>query len=282
MNSRHIFHASLAAVLPLLSLQACAVDAVDDEEVDDVSIEIVVEDPDCVLEDLITCEQTLDPSVEGVTTCIEDEDGLRGWGTCVPRTMEGPDDCFQGELWDGDRCSAGSTVSTPIVLRFGADEVRYTRGGGDFDLTGKGMSVATDWPTAATPWLALDRDGNGRIEDGSELFGSGTRLSSGQLAHHGFEALAELDQNGDGAINAADAAFTSLRVWADDNGDRTSQPHELKTLAELGITSLSVQHRVEQTCDARGNCGRERAAFTFVVDGVVRHGEAVDVYLPWR
>ena len=64
-----------------------------------------------------------------------------------------------------------------------------------------GQCQSYDWPMANTPWLALDRDGNGAIEDGSELFGSGTRLASGARARNGFEALRELDSNGDGVVS---------------------------------------------------------------------------------
>jgi len=282
MDRRHILHVSIAAILPLVSLEACAVDAVD-VDIDDVATEIAFED-DCLLGEVRFCDQNDDPTVDGEQTCIEEDGAVTGWTACIPRQMNGPEDCYDDESWDGDRCSVGSsTISTPIVLRFGVEEVRYGTGGGDFDLTGQGFNVATDWPTAQTPWLAFDRDGDGRIEDGGELFGSATRLVSGRLAKHGFEALRELDENGDGAVNSDDSAYASLRIWADTNADRRSQPGELKSLSDLGVTSLSVEHRVEQVCDARGNCGRERAAFTFVgEDGAAREGEAVDVHLPWR
>ncbi|MEM9875038.1 MAG: hypothetical protein AAF928_09100 [Myxococcota bacterium] len=284
MTRRHSIALSALPFFSFLGLQACAVDPVAfDEDVAEVAIEIVTEDPDCTLDEFVTCDQDLDPSVDGLSTCMDDEDGVRGWATCLPRVMEGPEDCFDHELWDGSVCTADAVGSTPIVLRFGSAPVAYRQGGGDFDLTGHGMSVATDWPTAATPWLARDRNGNGSIDDGGELFGSATALAAGGLAAHGFQALAELDENGDGLVTAADAAYASLLVWADKNGDRVSQPEELTSLAKAGVTSLAVRHHIALRCDARANCGRERAAFTYVgANGTPRQGEAVDVHLPWR
>jgi hypothetical protein len=138
----------------------------------------------------------------------------------------------------------------------------------------------TDWPTARTPWLALDRDGSGRIEDGSELFGSMTVLSSGHRARQGFEALRELDANGDGRITAEDPAFASLVVWSDRDGDRVSSSSELASLGALGVVSIDLAYTVEPRCDARGNCEVERASFRYVdASGLERRGAIVDVHL---
>ena len=137
-----------------------------------------------------------------------------------------------------------------------------------------------DWPSAATPWLVLDRDGNGFIEDGSELFGSGTRLASGRRALNGFEALRELDSNGDGVISSTDDAWSELKAWSDADGDRVGADLELQGLAEFGLQRIELDYRVDRVCDARGNCEVERAAFVFVdASGRERQGEVVDVHL---
>lgn len=117
-------------------------------------------------------------------------------------------------------------------------------------------------------------DGNGRIDDGSELFGSNTRLGSA-VAKHGFEALAQLDGNADGLLDARDPLFGAVLVWRDSNGDRRSQPLELTTLAQNKVTSISLDFSDQPRCDARGNCERQRA--TFAWSG--RRGAVVDVYL---
>lgn len=262
-----IASALVAALLPFSLLQACTVGGPDDDV--GIAPDEIVEDDDCELGEVRWCEQDVDPGLDGEQTCLEDEAG-RGWTACAP-----VDPCADGS------CDQ-SVGSTPIVLSFTGDAVAYTAGGGDFELTGRGYNVATDWPTARTPWLAFDRDGNGRIDSGAELFGSATRLASGAFAKHGFEALAELDDDGDGAITASDAAFDQLTVWADANADRISQPDELVTLAEAGVVSISVRMSVVPRCDARGNCERERAAFDYVADGERLTGTAIDVHLSWK
>ena len=85
----------------------------------------------------------------------------------------------------------------------------------------------------------LTGNGNGIIDDGSELFGNQTILSNGRQAVDGYQALAELDDNKDGIIDASDTFWSKLLVWVD-NGDGVTQNDELKTLDELGIVSLSL------------------------------------------
>ena len=150
---------------------------------------------------------------------------------------------------------------------------------GSFDLTRLGVSHGSDWPTATTPWLALDRDGNGTVDDGGELFGSATRLSSGGFAKNGFEALRDLDRNHDGVFDARDPAFAHVVAWADRNNDKRSEPRELTTLADRGVTSISLHDKSDPRCDARGNCEGERASFDFAAGA---HGTVIDVYLPSR
>ena len=175
------------------------------------------------------------------------------------------------------------TGSTPLVLSFDGAQVEFTADAQrSFDLDGT-RSQATDWPTARTPWLALDRDGNGRIDDGSELFGSMTVLSSGQRASNGFQALKELDTNGDGQITAADAGFSKLVLWSDRDGDRRSSAGELMKAADAGLVSIDLEYSTGLRCDARNNCEVERASFRFRdANGVERTGLVLDVHLPAR
>lgn len=281
MTNKTILGATIAALFPFFALQACTVgDTV--EDLGTSPDEIVEVDASCEVGEVRFCEQTIDPTVDGEQACI-DEDGVTGWNGCAPRRMDGPEDCHEGEEWDGERCSEFSAGSTPIVLSFGGEAVQYGAGGGDFDLTGRGYNVSTDWPTATTPWLALDRDGNGRIDSGAELFGSATRLASGAFARHGFEALRELDDNGDGVLTEADAAFASLRLWADHDGDRISHADELVSLSAAGVTAISLDMSVVPRCDARENCERERSTFTFEnAEGQKSTGAAIDVHLAWQ
>lgn len=164
--------------------------------------------------------------------------------------------------------------TTPLVLTFDGAPVRFERTHGEFAFTPR-MPVHTDWPAAVTPWLVRDVNGNGRVDDGSELFGSDTRLRDGRTATHGFEALAELDENRDGVIDARDTAFSSLLLWSDVDGDRRSSPSELVPLSAR-VRSLSTRWALEPRCDERGNCERERSTF---VDVRGRRGAVIDVYL---
>ncbi len=122
----------------------------------------------------------------------------------------------------------GGGSGTPLVLSFDGGPVRFTHASGSFDLMGEQASFDSDWVSRATPWLALDRNGNGAIDDGRELFGSMTVLASGTRAINGFIALAELDDDGDGRITPADAAFSRLLLWSDADQDRRSRSSELR------------------------------------------------------
>lgn len=127
-----------------------------------------------------------------------------------------------------------------------------------FDIDADGMPDLMSWTDRSEGLLALDRNGNGWIDDGSELFGNATRLADGSRALNGYLALAELDSwifggNGDGAIDAADPAFSSLRMWTDHNHDGVSQPEELQTLDEAGIQRISLEYKRSNRTDRYGN-----------------------------
>lgn len=198
------------------------------------------------------------------------------------------DDRCDGTLSEsGGQYSTWSCVSsdnerfectTPLVLNFGERRVGFLRSHHRFAFA-PGRPVHSDWPTARTPWLVRDLDGNGRIDDGRELFGSETRLANGRRARNGFEALAALDTNHSGTVDEGDEAFVELQLWRDLDGDRRVGPEELSSLAKNGVISLDTHFDVTPRCDRRGNCERERSTFT-LRDG--RLGAVVDVHLPVR
>jgi len=102
-------------------------------------------------------------------------------------------------------------------------------------------------------WLVQDRNENGLIDDGSELFGNAALLRSGAPAENGYQLLAELDQNGDLIFDAADPDFARLRVWGDANRNGLSEPSELATLDGAGIESISLDYRSSHRRDRWGN-----------------------------
>jgi hypothetical protein len=132
---------------------------------------------------------------------------------------------------------------TPIVLDLNGDGIQTIAAdsGVRFDLLGTGEPEKIGWVAPSDGLLVMDVNADGVINDGKELFGSGTRLSNGQKAADGYQALAELDSNLDGAITSSDAAFAKLGVWVDANSDGISQSDEVHSLSSLGITSISLQ-----------------------------------------
>jgi hypothetical protein len=134
--------------------------------------------------------------------------------------------------------------ATPIVLDLDGSGIQTVSAahGVSFDVTGTGHTVQTGWVGGHDGLLVMDRNHDGVVNDGRELFGVGTRLASGLRAGDGYAALAEMDTNHDGKITAADAHFKDLKVWVDANHDGKTDLGELKGLAELGITELSLAH----------------------------------------
>jgi len=149
-----------------------------------------------------------------------------------------------------------------------------------FDIAADGQPLKIGWTAANAPvgFLALDRNGNGRIDDGIELFGNHTPAGS-QTAGNGFQALAFYDRpenggNGDGWIDANDAIFPRLLLWIDANHDGISQPDELFPLWRFGITRISGHYAAEMRRDRYGNQFRLRS--TYIMNGNPRVG--YDVY----
>jgi len=164
----------------------------------------------------------------------------------------------------GSYCPSGNPWC-PILIDLENDGIHLT-GTDDpvwFDIDGDGDGDLISWTDRSEGILALDRNGNGTIDDGGELFGNATRLANGDRAANGYEALAELDSwvmggNGDGAIDSADAAFSSLWMWTDLNHDGISQPDELQTLPEAGIVRMDVDYKLSRRTDRYGNEFRYR------------------------
>jgi hypothetical protein len=158
-----------------------------------------------------------------------------------------------------------------------------------FDLSGNGAAVVTGWTALGSGdgFLFLDRNGNGAVDDGRELFGNATpyswSLESLVTSPHGFHALSLFDRleqggNGDHWISASDAVFSQLRFWVDRDHDGLSQPGELLTFEESGVTAIWLDYRISRRRDGFGNEFRYLGSAISNENGKVRWLAVIDVF----
>lgn len=148
--------------------------------------------------------------------------------------------------------------TSPIVIDLDGDGIETLKVGASyFDLDGDGLSEKAGWVSPDDGLLVHDRNGDGRISNGTELFGNHSLLNNGNRAENGFQALAEYDSNGDGVINAQDAAYSTLQVWRDLNGNGVSDDGELQGLAAAGVVSIGTGYSTSNHTDANGHEHRQ-------------------------
>ncbi|HEX8407452.1 MAG TPA: hypothetical protein VF883_01205 [Thermoanaerobaculia bacterium] len=177
-------------------------------------------------------------------------------------------------------CDDGSNTGqcSPIIINFGSGT--YTLSGSNdpvlFDIDADGVTNRITWTAVGSrlAFLAFDRNQNGMIDNGSELFGDSTRLLSGVRATHGFHALNELDTNGDGLVSALDRDWPSLLVWTDLNHDGISQRTEIQKARESALSSITTTCHWTGRRDRHGNLFRYQG--TAIVGG--HHEPVYDVF----
>ena len=130
-----------------------------------------------------------------------------------------------------------------------------------FDLDSNGFAERTAWVDASDGLLVLDRNNDGQITSGQELFGDQTLLANGVRAASGFESLKEFDSNRDGRIDAKDEVYSKLKIWRDLNGDGISQAEELKGLSDYNIASISLSSTSSNASDVMNNIQRRVGNF---------------------
>ena len=127
-----------------------------------------------------------------------------------------------------------------------------------FDHNGTGVKINTGWINSDDGFLVLDRNGNGLIDSGRELFGDSTPLFDEEglqigTAQDGFAALAQEDTNGDGVVDQQDARWEQLRIWRDLNQNGISEANELATMGESSIVSITVNKQQNSQVLNNGN-----------------------------
>ncbi|HYO78096.1 MAG TPA: hypothetical protein VE010_16675 [Thermoanaerobaculia bacterium] len=146
---------------------------------------------------------------------------------------------------------------SPIIIDIGGNGYSLTSvtAGVRFDIRNDGAPVQVAWTRLGVEnaFLALDRNGNGRIDSGAELFGNYTPLRSGAVAANGYDALAELDASGDGAVDVSDSAWADLLLWTDRNHDGMSSPDELQAIGDSIVNRVDTTYRRVGRKDQWGN-----------------------------
>lgn len=201
-------------------------------------------------------------------------------------------DCIDGYEYQAWRCDC--VTLSPILIDTAGDGYSLTSAeeGVEFDLNDNGVkSERVAWTDADSDdgWLVLDRNGNGQIDSGAELFGSKTPAYLDAVeprTANGFDALLMTEGPSygggvaDGTIDARDAIYSRLRVWLDRNHDGKTDPGELRSLDSLGIVTLGTDYKKIGRRDRNGN------EFSLVGDILVRDADGgtnkrkiYDVYL---
>ena len=183
--------------------------------------------------------------------------------------------------WNGAECVF--TPGSPLVIDVGGKGFKLTSvdEGVRFDIDGDGVCEQVSWTAAdaENAFLAFDRNGNGVIDDGTELFGTATPVFDGGTAANGFEALSYYQVggglDGDTAVSAADPIYARLLLWTDRNHNGVSEPDELQTLASAGVGAISLNYRSIGRRDRHGNTFRQAAKLTWW------NGQQSNIYDIW-
>ena len=159
--------------------------------------------------------------------------------------------------------STAHKQASPLALDLDGDGVETTtvESGVYFDHDDNGFAEKSGWVGKDDGLLVRDINNNGQIDDGTELFGNNSVLSSGQKAANGFEALADLDSNSDGVFNSSDTAWNQVKVWKDANSNGVVDDGELLTLEQANVSGINLDYENSTTTDENGNQHNQTGTF---------------------
>jgi hypothetical protein len=190
-----------------------------------------------------------------------------------------PPDRDPNNIVDNSGCPAYQNCNSPIIINLsnGPYQLSGRNQPVSFDIDANGTLDRIGWTAAGAPmaFLALDRNGNGTIDSGAELFGNHTPLRSG-VAANGFDALAQYDANGDGIIDGSDPIWPSLLLWTDLNHDGISQPSELALMSTSTVTAIGLDYHWTGRRDQSGNIFRYQSRVW--IDSGGKHATPRPVY----
>lgn len=220
-------------------------------------------------------------SVETLMEWLENTEAGRIWNA-MHRVVEGDPLYLVNPLLNAAFNAARAFVlqRDPLVLDLDGDGLELSAASGQvlFDHNADGIKTGTGWARPDDGFLVRDLNGNGQIDSGRELFGVDTLKRNGQFATQGFDALADLDANGDGQITAMDSAWAQLQVWRDANQDGISQAGELSALDALGITRIGLNGSASGPQAGQTlNNNTVALSTTFTLNGVNRTVGAIDL-----